>query len=379
MAQPWFELKNLVRRHGLVGRSSQYCLYGEVSNRVLDVMRTFSPVIEPYSIDENFISLDGMGSLWSSPTAMGRKIGETIQRDVGIPTCTGIGPTKTLAKLANAVAKKRPKYGGVLDIISLSDADLNRLLDSLDVGETWGIGSRIEAKLVEANIRTVNDLRRAPLTWIRKKFGVVVERTVCELRGIACVDIEETSPAKKQIVSSRTFGKMVFELDELCESVATYMSRAAVKLRAQHSVAAVVQVFIQTNRFRQDHDQYANCITVPLTHPSNDTRVLIRAATHGLRRIFRDGYLYKKTGVILSGISQAQYEQAELFDDPVKIARRERAEGVMLALDALNQRYGHDTVKVAAAGTAPAWKMRAEMLSPAFTTKWAELPKAFAQ
>lgn len=319
-----------------------------------------------------------MGKLWPSPTAMGRAIGETILRDVGIPTCTGIGPTKTLAKLCNAVAKKQPEYGGVLDITSLTEADVNRLFDSQQVGETWGIGSRIEAKLVKAGIHTVNDLRRAPLTWIRKTFGVVVERTVCELRGIACIDIEEAAPAKKQIISSKTFGKMVLEYDELCESAATYMSRAAEKLRAQQSVAAMVQVFVQTNRFRQDHDQYANCITVPLTHPSSDNRILIRAALHGLRRIYREGYLYQKTGVILSGISAARYDQAWLFDDPAKVARRERAEGVMQTLDALNQRFGRDTVKVAAAGIDPAWKTRANMLSPAYTTRWNEVPKAFA-
>ena len=318
-----------------------------------------------------------MSSLWSSATAMGRAIGETVLQHTGIPTCTGTATTKTLAKLANFVAKKRPEFGGVFDISTLSDRDLDKLLDSIPAGEVWGIGSRLNARLSQLGVVTVNDLRRASPSWLRSHFGVVVERTAMELRGISCIEIEEIIPAKKQIVSSKTFGQMVLDLDELGESVAAYMTRAAEKLRAQNSVAEAIQVFVQTNRHRLDHDQYANCITVPLTHPSNDTRLLIRAALYGLKQIFRQGFYYKKSGVVLTGLSEARHEQSELFDNPAKLVNRARADCMMQTLDALNKRFGRDTVTVAAAGINKPWKMRTDRIAPAYTTRWSELPQAF--
>jgi DNA polymerase V len=202
MGHPWFQLKDLAKQHNIIALSSQYTLYGSMSNRVLDIMRTFCKSVEPYSIDENFLSWEGMEGHWPTATTMGRTIGETVLRYTGIPTCTGVAQTKTLAKLANFIAKKRPEFGGVCDLSAFSDNDLSAMLQSIPVGEIWGVGRRLDAHLAQLGINTVDDLRRASSSWLRAHFGVVMERTGTELRGIPCLNLEEIAPAKKQIVSS---------------------------------------------------------------------------------------------------------------------------------------------------------------------------------
>ena len=375
MGEPWFKLKELAKQHGIIALSSNYTLYADLSSRIMTILRDYSPHAEVYSIDESFLDLDGLGSLWESPTALGQSIRQRIRQWVGVPVCVGIAPTKTLAKLANHIAKKRPGYQSVCDLSALSASDLAALLATIDVGEVWGVGRRLAEHLRVAGITTVQQLHDAPLSWLRRCFGVVMERTCNELRGISCLVLEEIAPAKKQIISSRSFGHPVLTFDALRESVATYMTRAAEKLRAQNSVCEAVQIFVMTNRFKVTDHQYSNDAVVPLPNPSADTRLLIRAAVFGLERIYRPGYLYNKAGVILQGISTDAVKQQSLlttFGDDVK------SEAMMQTLDKLNQRFGAGTLNIAAAGIDKSWTMRRENKTPNYTTQWGELPVAFA-
>lgn len=376
MGTPWFQLQDLVRRHRLVGLSSNYTLYGDMSARVVQVLSQFSPDYEAYSIDESFLRVDQMRLLWPSFTAMGKAIRMRVRQWTGIPVCVGLAPTRTLAKLANHIAKKNPQFGGVFDLTAYPSVDLDILLSSIDVGEVWGVGRRIAEKLHGMGIHTVQDLRRTSPKTIRAHFSVVMERTVTELQGTPCMDLEEVAPAKKQIISSKSFGATVATQEELMEALATYVSRAAEKLRAQHSVCGVLQVFIHTNQFRPDDPQYSNAVTIPLPYPTSDTRKLASAAAMGLRAIFRNGFLYKKCGVMLLDISPAGTIQRSLFDAVEENSRHSAA--IMSVLDGLNTRFGRDMVKVAAAGTAQRWIARAENKSQCFTTRWTELPKAIA-
>lgn len=294
----------------------------------------------------------------------------------GLPVCVGIAPTKTLAKLANHIAKKRPQFNGVCDFRAMPPGEQEVLLADIDVGEVWGVGARIAAQLQAVGIDTVKALRDMPPTWLRAHFGVVMERTGVELRGLSCLALEEVSPAKKQIISSKSFGQMVVTVDDLREAVSTYMTRAAEKLRQQGSVCGAVQVFVQTNSFRPQDRQYSNAITVPLTGPSADTRRLIGAALYGLERIYRPGYLYKKAGVTLIDLSGAAMEQGCLF---VPTAKWQKSASLMAALDTLNRRFGSDAVTIGSVGMQKQWAMRREHKTPCYTTRWSDLPVAIAR
>ena len=375
MGEPWFKLKDLAKQHGIIALSSNYTLYADLSSRIMTILRDYSPHAEVYSIDESFLDLEGLGKLWESPTAMGQSIRQRIRQWVGVPVCVGIAPSKTLAKLANHIAKKRPGYQSVCDLSALSVGDLAEVLATIDVGEVWGVGRRLAEQLRAAGITTVQQLRDAPLSWLRSSFGVVMERTGNELRGVSCLDLEEVAPAKKQIISSRSFGQPVLSFDELRESVATYMTRAAEKLRAQQSVCEAIQVFVMTNRFKATDRQYSNDVVVPLPNPSADTRLLVRAALFGLERIYRPGYYYKKAGVILQGISTDAVKQQSLL---TTFGDGQKSDAMMQTLDRLNQRFGPGTLNIAAVGIDKNWTMRRENKTPNYTTQWGELPIAHA-
>lgn len=376
MGEPWFQLKPLVKRHGLIGLSSNYTLYGDMSARVMQVLRTFTPDVEVYSIDESFLRLERMRQLWPCLSVMGQAIRTQVRQWTGIPVCVGIGPTKTLAKLANHIAKKNAQFNGVFDMTTYPERELASLLSAIDVSEVWGVGRRIAAKLDAMNIRSVEDLRWAPAKGIRLHFSVVLERTVAELQGISCLALEDVAPPKKQIVSSKSFGRMVMTYDELGEALSTYVSRAAEKLRVQKSVAGALQVFVMTNVFRETDPQYSNGMVIPLPNPTNDTLKLVAAALYGLKRIYKPGYAYKKCGVMLMDLSPQHQRQASLFSQVDDIARH--SDTLMSVLDSINARYGRDTLIVAAAGTHRGWAARAENKTPYYTTRWTELPKAWA-
>jgi DNA polymerase V len=376
MGEPWFQLQPLVKQHGLIGLSSNYTLYGDMSTRVMQVLRNFTPDVEVYSIDESFLRLERMRQLWPCLSVMGQAIRTDVRKWTGIPVCVGIGPTKTLAKLANHIAKKNPQFDGVFDMTTFPEDELGRLLCTIEIGEVWGVGRRIAAKLNAMNIHTVDDLRRASPKAIRLHFSVVLERTVAELQGISCLALQDVAPPKKQIVSSRSFGRMVMTLEELGEALSTYVSRAAEKLRVQKSVAGALQVFVMTNVFRETDPQYSNGMVVPLSLPTNDTMRLVAAALYGLKRIYKPDYAYKKCGVMLLDLSPQHQRQASLFSQVHDIARH--SDALMSVLDAINARYGRDTLTLAAAGTQKRWAARADNKTPCYTTRWSELPKAWA-
>ena len=371
MGTPWFQLQDLARQHGILAFSSNYTLYGDMSNRVTRILRDFCPELEVYSIDESFLRIETLAQLYGGAVAMGQQMRTRIKQWTGLPVCVGVGPTKTLAKFANHLAKKHAEFDGVCDLHALTRAQRLAWMQRVDVGEVWGVGSRIRKRLSAMAIDTVLDLRNASPKAMRGHFGVVMERTCNELRGISCLELEDIAPSKKQIMSSRSFGVPVESIEELRESVASYLATAAAKLRQQQSSAGAVHVFIQTNRFKAEEPQYNAGITVPLAEPTDDTPVLTHAALKGLEAIFRAGYRYKKAGVLLALLSDKNSRQSTLFDDQ---AAREKSTKLMAAIDAINRAYGRDTVHLAVSGTQQRWAMRAGNRSPNYTTRWDELP-----
>jgi DNA polymerase V len=377
MGVPWFQIKDLAKQHNIIALSSNYTLYGDMSNRVMTELREYSPHIEVYSIDESFLSLNGLNGLWNSFTTLGQDIRTTISRNVGLPVCVGIASSKTLSKLANHIAKKRIEFNSVCELSALSTNHIEALFQSIDVSEVWGVGRKISEQLRSMNINSVAELKACSSKNIRSHFGVVMERTVDELNGISCLSLEEVSKAKQQIIVSRSFGKLLLTIDEIAEATASYMTRAAEKLRIQKSLCQSVYVFIQTNPFRGQDKQYSNGCVVPLIEPTNDTRILLDAALKGLTQIYRAGYWYKKSGVMLMALSsENQQRQISLFQtsttDTVK------SNNLMSAIDKLNSIYGRDTLVIGRSGVDKQWSMKAELVSPRYTTNWNELPIALA-
>jgi DNA polymerase V len=373
MGEPWFKMKDIAKQHGIVAYSSNYTLYGDLSARVMSILSNFSPNQEIYSIDECFLDLAG----FDPATLMdyGQKIRQTVKQGVGIPVCVGIAETKTLAKLANHCAKKGfAGKDGVCDFGRLTEQQLSTLFAGIPVGEVWGIGRRITGRLGEMGINTIEDLRCADSEYIRQQFSVVVERTVKELNGIPCIELEEVGMPRQQIMVSRSFGAEVTQLSDLSESVSYFTSRAAEKLRHDGSVASSLCVFVRTNPFKEEAPQYQRSMIVPLFQPTDDTTKLVHASLQGLKAIFRGGYGYKKSGVLLMGLQPKETLQATLFDDPVEQAR---SDSMMRVMDAINRKMGQGSVTVAASGIRQRWAMRRERKSPSYTTEWSELPVAW--
>jgi DNA polymerase V len=373
MGAPWFKLKELAQQHGIIALSSNYTLYGDMSNRVVTVLKQFSPDIEVYSIDESFLRVETITHLHGSATAMGHAMRNRVRAWTGLPVCAGFGSTKTLAKFANHLAKKNAEFDGVCDVSAFTNTERDRWMAKIAVGEVWGVGRKIAARLETMNIHTVLDLVRADAKSLRKQFGVVMERTASELQGVSCLELEDVAPPKEQIMASRSFGKMVHTVAELCEAVSWHIDRAAEKLRAQHSVAGAVYVFVQTNRFRETDPQYNASVVVPVADATDDTMALTATALSGLRHIYREGYAYKKCGVMLMELGAKANRQETLFDDP---AARTKSAKAMAVMDKLNLEYGRGTIRVGAAGVTQRWAMRSENRSPRYTTNWKELPVA---
>ena len=365
MGQPWFECKALAEEHGILALSSNYALYADMSNRVMSILSGYAPQQEVYSIDESFLDLTGIPKLRDVSYAIRERVGQWT----GIPVCVGIGPTKTLAKLANFVAKRHPRSKGVFNYNDLSEVLQAKLLSQIEVAEVWGIGRRISARLAEHGIHTAQDLRVAHTATLRAEFGVVVEKTQRELQGIQCMDLEEVAPAKKQIVSSRSFGHSVRDVAVLKDAMSTFVANACVKLRAQNSHASMIQVFLETNRFRNDSLQYSPSLSIALPQPTNDSLVVNRWADYLVGRMFKPEYEYKKAGIMLGEISPQDVYQSDWLEPFQSTDTR-----LMNALDELNQRFGRGTVKVSTQGAFKEWQMKQERKSPNYTTSWDEVP-----
>lgn len=363
MGVPFFEQQALIKKHKVVVFSSNYQLYGDMSQRVMDSLRLFAPDMEVYSIDEAFLRLDHLQprDLYDYCKTIRAKVFQWT----GIPVSIGIGPTKVLAKVANRVAKKQTD-NGVFDIRSQQTQD--EILKTLEVKKIWGIARRWSERLGRMGIETASELRDASPVIIRKHLSVVGERLVRELRGHSCIDLEDVQP-RKNILSSKSFGNLLTEKEPMAEALANYAARACEKLRKQNSRAQGVHVFIQTNGFRETDRQYSNAITCTLTVPTSDTRLIIETAKSCLNRIYKPGYRYKKIGVMLLDLIPASLEQKHLFAD----SDPRPSDHLMGVVDRINRDHGPDTVFFGAQGVNREWKMRCGSRSPRYTTQWDEL------
>jgi DNA polymerase V len=366
MGSPFFKCREVIERAGGAVLSSNYALYGDMSARVMRTLAGFTPEIEYYSIDEAFLLFTGS----ADRTALGLTMRRQVRQWTGIPVSIGFGPTKTLAKIANRVAKKHPEHGGVFDITGHEHAD--GILRSTEAGDVWGIGRRYAEFLRGRGILTAYDLKNAPDTFVRKHLTIVGLQTVMELRGKPCLRIETAPPPPKSILCSRSFGTPVSTLAELKEAVAAYVSRAAEKLRRKNGVASHVHVFLTTNPFRKEERQYSAHCSVPLPSSSAFTPEMVAAAHRLLEAIYREGYRYQKAGVILTGIETTR--QASLMDPPP--GERAKRSALMHTMDRVNARWGSRMLLFAASGIEQPWKMNQSRKSKRFTTSWHELPLA---
>lgn len=363
MGDPWHLRKAEFVKQGVIVRSSNYTLYGDISARVMTTLAGFSPELEIYSIDEAFLGLSGFADV----DRHAREMRVTVLQWTGIPVSVGIAPSKTLAKVANRTAKKDPDSGGVA--VLMTEAAQEAALARLEITDLWGVAGRLAKRLEQIGIRTPLQLRDADPRFIRDRFSVVMERMVLELRGIPCIDLERSRPDNKSIMASRSFGRPVESLHEMQEAVASYVSRAAEKLRRQDLAAGQLIVFVNTNRHRPQDAQYYATRPVRLPIATADTSRLVRAALHGLACVWKPGFRYKKAGVILLDLVQAGSVQGNLFTLPDS----PNSQTLMAALDGLNRRYGRDTLTIGAGGRKKAWKLRSEQLSDHYTTSWGEL------
>ncbi len=373
MGAPWFQIRHLEEEAGLVALSANFALYGDMSDRMMSLIGGLGHRQQVYSIDESFSDLSGIrGDL----VERCRRMRQRIVDWTGIPTCIGLGPTKTLAKLANHIAKTAERKPGsypvelaqICHLGAMKPEELDALLSATEVGEIWGVGPRIGKQLRDAGIQTVQDLRRLDPATVRSRWSVVLERTVRELQGTACIGFEDEPPAKQQIACTRSFGYPVLQLAELEEALSTFASRAAEKLRRQGGNTGMVLSFIRTSPFRDDK-QYSRSVTVPLRRPGADTAAIVQAALLGLRQIYKPGYKYAKAGVMLMELSGEGCEQAELDLESDEGPDRTR---LMSAMDDLNHRYGRGTVVMGSSGTSELprnWAMKQERRTPRYTTR----------
>jgi DNA polymerase V len=387
MAAPWHEIRAKLPDAGIVALSANFTLYGDMSNRMMSLAAGLGPEQEIYSIDECFVDLSGMpGDL----AARSHRLRQRIEQWIGVPCGIGIGVTKTLAKLANHVAKTAARRPGsypaaladVCDLAILPRNELDAVFAGTPLDDIWGIGPRIAAQLKNDGLTTVLDVVRMDPAAARRRWSVTVERTVRELQGQPCFGFEDTPPPRKEIASTRAFGDPVSQLAPLVQAVSEYASRAAFKLRSQNSHAGQVMVFVHTNPFRKWEKQYAKSITVPLRRPLSDTASIVTAAVRGVHAIWQAGYNLHKAGVILMDLQDASVLQHELsLDDAPAAAVSAGRDAVMRAMDRINDRYGRGTMLVAASGLGGdqrSWTMKQQWRTPQYTTCWDDMPVARA-
>ncbi|MBN1949435.1 MAG: Y-family DNA polymerase [Candidatus Cloacimonetes bacterium] len=361
---------HLIRKHDIRIFSSNYTLYGDMSARVMKTLCQFAPDLEVYSIDEAFLRLTALRHLNLAAYAL--EIRETVNRWTGLPVSIGIGATKTLAKIANHVAKRSPASQGVFDLLSHPNRD--SILEKIDVKDVWGVGPRYSNLLHRNGINNALQLSRAPAGWIQEKMTIMGLRTVMELNGTACIELEMAVEPKQEIVSSKSFGQPVTELADLQEAASSYCLRAVEKLREEQQVASQLMVYLTTNRFR-DEPQYANFESAHLPLPSAYTPDFLHLVRQILAGIYRPGYRYKKVGVMLSDIIPASKAPLDLFAPTYLDDRRQT---IMACLDGLNRKMGMHTVTYASTGREQHWQMKREHLTPHYTTSWQDLPRVKA-
>lgn len=371
MGAPMHLLPPFVRRQAIL-LSSNYALYGDMSRRITEVLAEFSPHVEVYSIDECFVGFQGF-----EPDTLedrGQRLRETVRQWTGIPVSVGFAPTRVLAKVANHAAKKNAAFNGVCKLEANSPMT-EGILKQLPVTELWGIARRTGERLKVMGIETAWQLREADPKRVRKSFSVVQERIVWELRGQQAIQLDDMSEPKKQIMVSRSFGRLTGSPHDLREALRHHASRAAEKLRKQGSVTSAVMVFVRTNPFREDLPQYRNRVVISLERPTDDSRELVAAAINGLRRLWRKGYGYHKAGLMLLDLAPKANRQLTLMETPQTAEQEKRNERLMATMDKLNSELGKGTVQLGISKQDSAWKLRSERRTPRYTTQWSELMK----
>lgn len=366
MGAPEFQAKSIIQKHGIQVFSSQYVLYGDMSNRVIMMLSDFTPNLEIYSIDEAFLDLSGFPDLKEYGTLITQK----IIKGTGIPVSLGIGPTKTLAKIANRFAKKYPFYNNVC-VIDTEEKRIKALRET-KIGDVWGIGRQHEKKLQKEEIITAYDFIQFPRLWVRKNMTVTGEKTWLELRGESCIALETIPPVNKQICTSRCFGKKQSDKVIISEAIANYAALCAEKLREQKLYALSLMVSIHTDNFRPELPQYFRNYIVEFNTASNSTIDIIRYAREAFEQIYREGYLYKKGGVIITETTPETSLQLNLFDS---IKNRDKHKKLMSIMDNFNNGYSKSVVKIGSQGTSKDWVLKQEKLSPCYTTKLSDIIK----
>ncbi|MDI5933528.1 Y-family DNA polymerase [Halomonas kalidii] len=373
MGMPAFEIQHLVRQGRIHLLSSNYELYGDMSQRVQAVLEEFSAGVEPYSIDEMFVRFDGFapGQLLEHA----RQLHQKVRQYTGIPVCVGVAPTRTLAKLANRVAKKVPAYGGVC-VLQADSLAARRLLQKIELGDIWGVGHRLVERLALMGIQSAWDLAQADPKRIRQRFSVTLERTALELRGIPCIEMIDANEPRQRIMTSRSFGRLSGDLGEIHQAIRQHAQRCAEKLRAQGSLARAVYVFLKTNPHRPDLPQYSPGAIAELACPTDDSRAILHAASQALTAIYRPNVAFMKGGVMLIDLVDANRQQLSLLDTPERAAQRDKGHQLMAALDEINQKMGRGTVTLGRPSSGAAWHLRCAHRTPRWTTRWEELPSA---
>ncbi|HRN70069.1 MAG TPA: Y-family DNA polymerase [Candidatus Woesebacteria bacterium] len=361
-----YNYKDLFKKHNVQIFSANFPLYADISSRIMKIIKNYVPHVEIYSIDEAFFKLSGYDK--SYILHQSQLLRNAILKNIGMPVSIGISDTKTLSKIANEIAKTNQNYEGVCLINSKNIRD--KLLQQFKIEYVWGIGRKLSQFLNKRGIFTAYQLMNCDDKWIKKELSITGLKTVWELRGISCIDVETERPAKKSIISSKSFGYKVTNIQDMKEAVATFATRAAEKLREEKEIATFITVSITTNYFRKDEKQYANSITLSLPQPTHYTPLLIKTGIQALEQIYKPGYRYKKATVGLTGLVSEHIMQGQLFH-PVTVSQKEKR--IMSVLDTINQQYGSGTLQYAIQGIHKRWKGKSESRSPRYTTNWDEL------
>ena len=365
MGAPWFQIRHMEETHGLVALSANFTLYGDMSDRMMSLAAGLGPTQEIYSIDECFLDLDRMAV--ASLTDWCRELRHRTHQWTGIPVSIGVGPTKTLAKVANRLAKKSTKTGGILNLAHHPEW-VEHALRKTAVGDVWGIGRRWSAMLEERGIQTAHDLASAQDGWVRKRMGIVGLRTVHELRGLVCHHLDDQPAPRQTTCCSRTFGEAIRDKAQVHDAVMSFAERVAEKVRHAGQVAGAVQLFIRTDPFDQNAPQRSVSGSATFQSPTCDTRDITDAVLRIFKRIWRDGYGWRKAGVLLLDLTTPSAVPTTLFD------AIEQPDGLMEAIDQINARFGRGKARLGLAGKNAEWRMRQENLSPSYTTRWNDLP-----
>ena len=363
MGEPYFKVKNVIKKNNVKVFSSNYALYGDMSQRVMEILLGFSPDVEIYSIDEAFLSLKGFKNY--ELLTYCKHIRKTIKQWAGIPVSIGVGSTKTLSKIANHLAKKNNAYEGVC--ILKKKEKINEALQETEIEDVWGIGRSLSKFLKKYNVCNAKQFALLDRGWVRKNMGVVGERIQLELHGVSCLGVELLPSPQKSCCVSRSFSRPIEKIEELKESIANYGSRVAEKIREEDLIAQSMSVFVLTNHFNKKEKQYSNSIKLQLDYPTSDSKLIVKRAVEGVKRIYKNGYRYKKAGIILYELHNSSSVRGLLDYD------RSRSDSLMKSLDEINYRYGSSTLRLAAEGIKKGWQMRREKVSPCYTTSFDQL------